>query len=155
MRILLIALFTLLAAPAFAQGWDHYDNDRFGYGVDIPPGFSSQRESDNGDGATFAGGRNPSYLTVWGGNLTGSFEDEVSQRMAWSEAEAWNTTYQAVTPRWASWSAIKGFRILYQRMVLLCDGTSYAAFRMEYSVTDVSEMDPVVERLVRSLRGNC
>ncbi|KRA56037.1 hypothetical protein [Devosia sp. Root635] len=155
MRILLALLLTLFAVPAFAQGWEHYDNGRFGYGVDIPPGFAGQGESDNGDGATFAAGGNPTYLTVWGGGLMGSFEDEVAQRMRWSEAEAWNTTYQATTPRWASWSAIKGFRILYQRMVLLCDGTSYAAFRMDYSVTDASDMAPVVERLVRSLRGNC
>ena len=155
MRSLLIALFALLATPAFAQGWEHYENARFGYGVDIPPGFENQNFSDNGDGATFAAGGNPTYLMVWGGNLTGGFEEEVSQRMAWGESEAWNTTYQASTPRWASWSAIKGFRILYQRMVLLCDGTSYAAFRAEYSVTDASEMDPVIERLVQSLRGNC
>ncbi|QDZ09373.1 hypothetical protein [Devosia ginsengisoli] len=155
MRIFLALIFALIAAPAFAQGWEHYENGRFGYGVDIPPGFSDQNFSDNGDGASFAAGGNPTYLTVWGGNLTDSFEDEVSQRMAWGESEAWNTTYQAVTPRWASWSAVKGSRILYQRIVLLCDGTSYAAFRMEYSVTDVSEMNPVVERLVGSLRGNC
>ena len=84
-----------------------------------------------------------------------SFEEEVAQRMGWDQDEAWNITYQATTPRWASWSAIKGFRILYQRIVLLCDGTSYAAFRLEYTVTDASAMDPVVERLVGSLRGNC
>jgi len=155
MRTLLALLFALIATPALAQGWGHYDNDRFGYGLDIPPGFSSQNFSDNGDGESFAAGGKPTYLTVWGGNLTGSFEDEVSQRMAWGESEAWNTTSQTVTPRWANWSAIKGFRMLHQRMVLLCDGTSYAAFRLEYSVTDASAMDPAVERLAQSLRGNC
>ena len=155
MRMFLALIIALIAAPAFAQGWERYENGRFGYGVDIPPDFYSQGESDNGDGVTFAAQGKPTYLTIWGGNLMHSFEGEVAQRMGWDQDEAWNITYQATTPRWASWSAIKGFRILYQRIVQLCDGTSYAAFRAEYSVTDSAEMDPVVERLVQSLRGNC
>lgn len=153
MRLFLSLIFTLLALPAFAQGWDHYENGRFGYGIDIPPGFAAAGESDNGDGQAFSADGKPIDLLVWGGNLMEGFEAEVAQRMAWDEEEAWNITYQATTPRWASWSAIKGFRILYQRLVLLCDGASYAAFRAEYSVTDSAEMNPVVEKLVQSLRG--
>lgn len=156
MRALILILFALLATtPALAQGWDHYDNGRFGYGIDIPPGFVSGGESDNGDGQAFAAQGKPTHLLVWGGHALEGFEAEVTQRMRWDGDEAWNITYQATTPRWASWSAIKGFRILYQRMVLLCDGSSYAAFRAEYSVTDSAAMDPVIERLVRSLRGEC
>jgi hypothetical protein len=154
MRILLVTILALFTAPAFAQGWDHYDNGRFGYGVDIPPGFAAAGESDNGDGQVFIADGKPIDLLVWGGNLLEGFEAEVAQRMSWDADEAWNVTYQAVTPRWASWSAIMGFRILYQRMVLLCDD-SYAAFRAEYSVTDSADMDAVIERLVQSLRGEC
>jgi len=154
MRFALTLILALFALPAFAQGWDRYDNARFDYGLDIPPDFTVQGESDNDDGRTYAARGKPTYLLVWGGHLLDGFEAEVAQRMAWDEEEAWNVTYQATTPRWASWSAIKGFRILYQRLVLLCDGTSYAAFRAEYSVTDSAEMDPVIDRLVQSLRGD-
>ena len=154
MRFILTIIFVLLAAPASAQGWDRYDNGRFGYSIDIPPGFSGQGESDNGDGQAFAAAGKPIDLLVWGGNLLEGFEAEVGQRMSWDEDEAWNITYRVTTPRWASWSALKGSRILYQRLVLLCDGTSYAAFRAEYSVTDSADMDPVIERLVGSLRGS-
>lgn len=153
MRLIFI-LFALFATPAFAQGWDQYDNGRFGYSIAIPPGFSGQGESDNGGGQAFAMDGKPIDLLVWGGQALEGFEAEIVQRMAWDQDEAWNITYQATTPRWASWSAIKGFRILYQRMVLLCDGSSYAAFRAEYSVTDSAEMDPVVEEMVQSLRGD-
>lgn len=155
MRTILLIILVLFATPAFAQGWDSYDNGRFGYSIDIPPGFSGQGESENGDGQAFAMAGKPIDLMVWGGHALEGFDAEIVQRMAWDAEEAWNITYQATTPRWASWSAIKGFRILYQRMVLLCDGSSYAAFRAEYSVTDSAAMDPVIERLVRSLRGNC
>ena len=92
---------------------------------------------------------------MWSGNLLGDLEAEVARRMEGDADEAWNISYQAVTPRWASWSAVKGARIAYQRMLLLCNGTSYGAFRIEYSVTDSTEMDPVIERMVASLRGNC
>jgi hypothetical protein len=155
MRIILTLIFALLALPAFAQSWDRYDNARFGYGVDIPPGFSIQGESDNGDGVTYAAAGRPTYLVIWGGHLSSDFETETAQRMAWDADEAWNVTYQATTPRWASWSAIKGSRILYQHMVQLCDATSYAAFRAEYSVTDTAVMDGAIERMVGSLGGNC
>lgn len=155
MRLILALFLALLASPASVQAWDQYSNSRYGYSVDVPPGFSGRGESDNGDGQAFVADGRPIDLQVWGGTLLGGFEGEVAQRMALDEGEAWNITYQATTPRWASWSAIKGSRILYQRMVVLCEGTGYAAFRTEYSVTDSAEMDPVVERLVQSLRGTC
>jgi len=155
MRAVALILFALLTTPALAQGWQTYGNARFGYLIDIPPAFSGLGESDNGDGQAFAADGKPIDLLVWGGYTLEGFDAETAQRMRWDEDEAWNITYQATTPGWASWSAIKGSRILYQRMVLLCDGSSYAAFRAEYSVTDSADMDPVIERLVRSLRGSC
>lgn len=155
MRIVLVVLFALVALPALAQGWDRYDNARFGYGIDIPPGFIGDGEAGNGDGQIFQAAGKPSVLMVWGGNMLGDFEAEIAERMAGDARDAWNVTYQAITPRWASWSALKGFRILYQRMILLCNGKSYAAFRAEYSVTDSADMEPVIDRLVQSLRGDC
>jgi hypothetical protein len=155
MRIVLTLLLALLATPAFAQSWEVYENSRFGYSLDIPPGFQAQSESDNGDGLTFAAEGKAAYLLVWGGNLLGDFEAEVSRRIEGEADEAWNVSYQAVTPQWASWSAVKGSRMVYQRMTLLCDGTSYGAFRAEYSVTDSTEMDGLIEQMVTSLRGNC
>lgn len=153
MRFALLALLTLLATPAFAQGWDHYDNSRYGYGVDIPPGYVGGGESDNGDGQVFGREASAQTLIVWGGLLVEEFETEVGQRMAWTTEEGWNIAYQATTPRWASYSAVQGSRILYQRMILLCDGGSYAAFRAEYSTRDAGDMDAVIEKLAQSLRG--
>jgi hypothetical protein len=154
MRILALILLTLFATPALAKGWDHYDNARFGYGVDVPAGFEWGGESQNGDGQSFYRPRGAQGLLVWGGNMQGDFESEVTTAMDYAVAEnGWNISYQAVTPRWASFSGVKGQRILYQRMVLLCDGTSYAAFRAEYSAADLTDMNPVVEHMVQSLRS--
>ncbi|MCS6759714.1 MAG: hypothetical protein MO852_12770 [Candidatus Devosia euplotis] len=81
------------------------------------------------------------------------FEGEAATRMADDVAEGWNHNYQAVTPRRASWSAIAGGQILYQRMILLCDGQSYAAFRAEYGKRNQAETDSIVDKLVASLHG--
>lgn len=153
MRILLTLLFALCTLPAFAQGWGHYENARFGYGIDIPPGFSGNGESDNGDGQGFTGPGQS--LLVWGGHMMSEdFEAEVASAIGFAEGDAWNITGQTVTPHWASFSAIKGFRILHQRMILLCDGTSYAAFQADYVVTESADMRPVIERLEASFRAS-
>jgi len=153
MRNVLVTLFALLTLPVFAQGWDQYDNARFGYSIAVPADFVGQGESENGDGQHFALPGRAIALSVWGGWLN-HFDSEVADRMGQDAAAGWNQTYQAVTPRWASWSASAGGQILYQRMILLCDGQSYAAFRAEYGVRDRAEMDPVIEQLVASLRGS-
>ena len=157
MRALVLILIALFTAPAFAQGWLHYDNARFGFGIDIPPGFAGQGESDNGDGQTFAIAGKPIELLVWGGHLMEpDFESEVAAAMGYTQEAGWNLTYQASTPRWASFSGTQSGRILYQRLILLCDGQTYAAFRAEYSTRDRTEMDPAVDQMVASLKaGAC
>jgi hypothetical protein len=52
----LFLLFFALPAAAFAQGWEPYVNARFGFAVDVPPGFTLVQEADNGDGRTYANG---------------------------------------------------------------------------------------------------
>ncbi len=153
MRILICFLAIMLAAPAFATDWGQYDNARFGYSVDVPPGFEWGKQADNGDGRTFRSGA--TKLLVWGGNITeDSFEGEVASARGFAESDGWGISYEATTPSWASFSGAQGKRILYQRMIALCDG-AYAAFRLEYSAVDLGQMEPVVERLVQSLKGGC
>tara|TARA_R110002020_G_scaffold418599_1_gene627808 strand:- start:329 stop:796 length:468 start_codon:yes stop_codon:yes gene_type:complete len=153
MRFIFLIALAFLISPAFAHGGEQYSNARFGYSIDVPAGFVSQGESDNGDGQRFVLPGRAIELEVWGG-WTRDFDSEVANRMAQDSAAGWNQTYQAITPRWASWSATAGGQIVYQRMIALCDGQSFAAFRAEYGTRDRVEMDPVVERLVASLRGS-
>ncbi|UJW85208.1 hypothetical protein [Devosia sp. SL43] len=158
MRTLFLALFALLTTPALAQDWGSYANPRFGFSIDIPEGFVGQGEPANGDGQHFAVPGKAIALSVWGGHsgiVTPDFESDVAWRMEQDIEAGWNITYQATTPRWASWSGLSGGQVVYQRMILLCDGASYAAFRAEYGQRDRIEMDAIVERLVQSLKGDC
>lgn len=153
MRALICLLTIVLAIPVLANDWGQYDNARFGYTVDVPPGFEWGKEADNGDGRAFRSGA--TKFLVWGGNITeDNFESAVAAAKGFAEADGWGISYEATTPRWASFSGAQGKRILYQRMIALCDD-AYAAFRLEYSAVDLGAMEPVVEHLVRSLKGGC
>lgn len=154
MRIVLL-LLTLLATPAFAQDWGHYANPRFGFSIDIPPGFELASQADNGDGATFYNASGAMDLAVWGANLLEDFDAEAQQAQAFATEEGYNLTYQATTSQWTSFSGTAGGKIIYQRMELLCDGQSWAAFRLTYGKRDIEAMNSVVERLMQSLEGDC
>ncbi len=120
----------------------------------MPPRFVGQGESDNGDGQLYYNLGSEQGLAVWGGHLLDSFEQEVADRLAHASAEDWGISYQASTPHWASFSGQRDHRIFYQRMIALCDGASYAAFRLEHNIADLAQMQVVVEGQLRSLSGN-
>ena len=153
MRALILFMLIALAAPALAADWEPYGNARFGYTIEVPPGFEWGKEADSGDGRSFRDGA--TRLLVWGGNITeDSFESAVAAAKAFAVADGWGITYEAVTPSWASYSGTRDQRVLYQRMIALCD-MQYAAFRLEYSAVDIGKLEPVVERLVQTLQGGC
>lgn len=150
MRLAALVLAILLAAPALAQGWGHYANARFGYGIDVPPGFVGHGESDNGDGQGFSRIEAEQTLLVWGGMLPGSFEAAFAERLASEQGDGWSVTEQVQVPQWAWFAAQRDHRLVYQRLIPLCDGASYAAFRIEHSIRDLNQVVPVLEGLARS-----
>ncbi|WDR02470.1 hypothetical protein PSQ19_18015 [Devosia algicola] len=151
MRAIFVIAMLICVTPAMATAWGHYSNLRFGYGIDIPPDFVGSGESDNGDGQRFERPVRAQSLVVWGGNALEGFEDETAERMEYLTDDGWNITYQATTPTWASFSAVSGQRVLYQRLIALCGGSQYGAFQLKYSMPDIATMNAVVERLVTSL----
>jgi len=153
MRIVLALILSLALFPAFAADWGHYVNERFGIEADVPPGFAAGARPANGDGLGFS--TPTAKLSIYGSLIVeGDFESVVAQLIKWDQDDGWNITYQATTPGWASWSGKKGSRILYVRAIRMCGGQMYGAFDLEYSEADLKAFDPVVERLVRSLKDS-
>lgn len=153
MRFVLLAIVLLFATPVLSDDIRSYENGRFGYSVDVPASFVVVRDSDNGDGRTYRDGA--TKLAIWGGNIVeDSFESAAYAASGFAADDGWVITYEAVTPSWASFSGTLGQRVLYQRMIALCDG-QYAAFRLEYSAAAMAKLDPMVNGLVRSLKGDC
>jgi hypothetical protein len=158
MRILLALGLAacVLIVPAFARelGWGRYDNARFGYVAGIPPGFSGYGESDNGDGQIFDDSAKGQVLSFWGSRLAEeSFEEAVKARVGYTERDGWNIAAQTVTPRWANFSGVLGQRMFNARMILLCDGQSYAVMTVQYSVIHAGVMQDRLPQLEDMFRA--
>ncbi|PXA97438.1 hypothetical protein DMC47_14045 [Nostoc sp. 3335mG] len=148
----------IMALPALAQsGWGYYANGRFGYELDIPPGFEGQGESENGDGQIFLLEGRVGKLSAWAGYFVTEpdFESEANARFAEDTASGWSVTAQSATASWATWQAAKSGRVLVQHMIQLCDGAGYAAIRLEYAQTDRARLDELVEPLIASFKPVC
>jgi hypothetical protein len=153
-QIAALILF-LCTAPAFAADWSRFENSRFGYSVEVPPGFRpSGAAPENADGAAFASEDGTQSLTVWGGNvIEEGFESSVQAAIGFARDERWTISYGRVTPSWASYSGWRNGIVLYARTIALCGGTQYASFHYEYPERDIATLETVVDRLVRSLKA--
>ncbi len=150
MRYVIAIVLLLTTVPALAQFWTHYANERFGYELDIPPGFSSYSEAADGSAQHFFMAGERQELKVWGDRLITGLEDFAASLIVENTANGWNTTSQAATPQWASLSGVQPKRSFFQRMIVLCDGESYAAFRFEFDTADLNATEPVLQGLTRS-----
>ncbi len=150
----IVAGFVLLVASAAqASAWQRYDNDRYGYRVDIPPGFSDVVEADNGDGGMSQSEDKLSQLAIWGANVTeSSLAEEFRMRIESAKEQGWNISYRRETRTWASWSGSVDGRIFYARAIALCDGQA-AYFLIEYPKARKKPFDPVIVRMVKSLKN--
>ncbi|TPI29155.1 hypothetical protein FJW08_18915 [Mesorhizobium sp. B3-2-1] len=138
-------------SPLGAQGWQAFGIRHFGFVFDVPPGFVLTQHSDQG--AAFEG-KNKAFLAVWGAQLGNpSFRTEIEHRMAVNEKDGWKLTYKRVTPQWASYSGLKDGQVLYVRAIKVC-GDRAALFTVSYSRDEKIPYDPIVIRMVRSLRAD-
>lgn len=155
-RALLVLTFASLCAAAYAAAWGHYANVRFGYSVDVPPGFSSIEEADNGDGGMSHSQDKLSQFAVWGAYGEGGLAQTFADRLKAAEADGWKITYKRETKNWASWSGWQQSRIFYARAITLCPDSA-AFFLIEYPRARKASFDPLVGRLVKSLKkiGSC
>lgn len=140
-------------ATVSAAGWTTYVNARFGYAIDIPPGFSAVQEAENSDGGVSQSVDGGAELKVWGAYLSdGDFTSDVAARIRSDTGEGWTISYDRRTAGHASWSGTKGSQILYMRAVKGCDGSA-AYFQLIYARSEMKAYDAIVTRLVKSLRA--
>jgi len=160
MRSAIVALLVAAAMVAFssgatADGWDRYDNPRFAYAIDIPPGFSDVSEAENGDGGASTSADGRAELKAWGAYLAGrDFRSDVADRVQSDSSEGWDISYDRRTATNASWSGSKDGRVFYARAMMGCDDAAIY-FRLEYDRSQLKTYDPIIRRLVKSLHGTC
>ncbi|PST26443.1 hypothetical protein C7U60_05355 [Mesorhizobium plurifarium] len=146
-------LLAVSASPAATDDdWHPYANPRFGYTVDIPPGFAMGPEADNGDGARFHAEDNGATLMVFGTHpLDGDFETDVAERIGYEKQDDWRIIFSRVTPAWASFSGARESDVFYTRAIALCDGSA-AYFRLQYRKSKLTSFDGVISRMASALR---
>ena len=141
----------LFSAPALPQEWQRFGIERFGFIFDVPPDFTLAKRSDDGDGATFQG-KDGAFLAVWGVNLgKNDFRPAIESQIEQDEKEGWNFSYRRLTPNWASYSGVRDGQIRYVRAITVCEDRA-AVFLIDYKRDDKVPYDPVVVRMVRSLK---
>ncbi len=153
MKHFLAATIALLLMPAhaLAQEWQPFGVERFGFIFDVPPDFVLAQRSEIGDGATFEG-PDGALLAVWGVDLGGrNFRTGITNQMKEDESEGLEITYRRLTDDWASYSGINGGLIRYARAIAVCGGRA-AVFVIDYKRGDKIPYDPIVTRMVRSLK---
>jgi len=165
-RIPIIFLASILSvSQANAQEWQLFDMKRFGFVFDVPPDFqltdsygfdvppdTDQYGDDGTDGAVFLAS-DGAILTVWGISLEDrDFLTQVREQIRQTEEHGWKITYKRLTPNWVSYSGIKDDQIRYVRATAVCDDRA-AFFLVDYGRDKKVLYDPVVVRMVRSLRS--
>src|SRR5262245_61058445 len=101
----IVALLAFAGAGFSADDWIRYLNPRYGYGIDLPPGFSAIHQADNGDGGTSRSADGKSQLSVWGANLLlDTLSSDAQSRVKSAIEDGWEISYKKVTKDWASWS---------------------------------------------------
>ncbi len=151
---LTLAALTLQLTPAVAQDWTPFGIKKFGFVVDVPPGFAYVRSlrEDRQEGAAF---QNPDgdAIVVWGIALpVRDFRDNVENLIAQQqEDEGLEVTYKRITPKWAAYSGFKDGLIRYVKAITVCDDR-VAFFLIDYDRDAKRDYDPVVTQMEKSLK---
>ncbi len=142
----------VLTVQAASQEWGQFGFRKLGFAFDVPPGFVLKQTAANDNGATFEA-EDGASLAVWGDSLSiRNLKSTVQAQLDADEAEGWDVTYRRLTPTWASYSGIKVDRIRYVRAIAVCNDR-VGIFQLEYDVEDKVPYDPIVVRMVRSLKA--
>jgi len=155
MRFVLGVLLLLVSiAGASAADWTQYRNARFGFVVDVPPGFSGGALTDKTEGQTFTSADGTTRLTFDGGSVQpGSFNTQWKMTQAVYAEDGWALTYEPVAPNWTVFTGERNRRDLYVKMLPLCGGTKqFAMFAVEYPKDDAAALAPTLERMAASFK---
>ncbi len=152
-RYVAILAALISASPAAAADFKKYENGRYGYVVDVPGDFKTTLVPENGDGIGLQSLDGKTKLSIWGNYFTeGGFFQESALRKKFGIDDGWHFTYEKRGASWASFSGVKGDRIIYMRQIVLCDG-AMGNFTLEYPAAQQKRYGPVIDRLAKTLRA--
>jgi serine/threonine-protein kinase len=147
----LAALLLAVAAPAVAQEWRSFTNDRFGTTADVPAAWRENPPPANGDGLSFTSPDGTATVAVYGG-----FQafDTLAESVAILEAplDGETITYRHTDRKAVVVSGLRGDTIFYRRSVLSCGDKIWNGVSIEYPAADKAKYDALVTHIARSLK---
>jgi hypothetical protein len=152
--VLTLAALALQLTQAVAQDWTPFGIKRFGFIVDVPPGFVYTRSlrENHQEGAAFQNADGDA-IVVWGIALPiRDFPKNVEALIAQQqEDEGLGVTYKRITPKWAAYSGFKDRLIRYVKAITICEDRA-AFFLIDYDRHAKRNYDPVVAQMEKSLK---
>jgi hypothetical protein len=143
---------SVLAAPAKADQWLTYHNDRYGTTIDYPDQFKPEPPPDADDGRRFKDAQGVEFAVYAAYNALdfnlAKYQDDTLKNLHADQV----VTYQAHGDNWFVISGTKGDNIFYERHVLSHGRQMTEAFSITYPVAAKLNYDPLVARMAKSLR---
>jgi serine/threonine-protein kinase len=143
---------SVFVAPAKADKWLTYRNDRYGTTIDYPDQFKPEPPPDADDGRKFKDVQGAEFAVSASYNALdfdlAKYQDFVLKNLDPGEI----VTYQAHGGNWFVVSGTKGDSIFYERHLLSHGGQMTEAFSITYPAAAKLSYDPLVARMAKSLR---
>ncbi|WP_337267613.1 hypothetical protein [Oryzifoliimicrobium ureilyticus] len=157
LRFAFLLLVSSVVPAAAAPAFKHYQNERFGFSVDIPADYKIVVDPANGDGLALASPDGSANLTVSAGHIfvtdeAQTFPQEVASSHEFWTKKGWKITYKKLGASWANYSGRKGDRILYARVIAYC-GDLEGTFELDYPAAQQKRYEPIIARLNRTLKA--
>ena len=128
----------------------HYENGRFGYGVDVPEGFAPQPEAENGDGRVFISRSPQGEIAVWA--QYNALEQTLAEAADFAAGER-VIAYRRLNGKqnWfvLSWLDDEG-KVVYLRQQL--SGDTIYALRFTYPQSEQKAFDTIIANTVTSFK---
>jgi hypothetical protein len=148
------------------ENWYRYVNTRYRFEVDIPATGFVYEVSQDGDGMTLTSADGEKNVAVYGYqdvNLRETSSDPVAAFAAYAEAQidamrlgGVNITHEKLEPLWFELSTTDRVYLYYQKGLLSPDCPTFTNnLWIKYPNSDAKEFDIIVQRMSKSLVGNC
>jgi hypothetical protein len=143
----------VIIAPAAADKWLTYHNDRYGTTIDYPDVFKPKPPPANDDGRAFRSADGADFSVSASYNAldfnVAAYHDFILKNLPAGDV----VTYQASGANWFVVSGTNGAGIFYERHMLSHGGEMTEDFVMSYPATLKQIYDPIVARMAQSFRS--
>ena len=152
----MLSLALLQSGAAAADDWERYTNERFGTSAEFPAHMlSAEAPPANGSGQSYASADGLVRISIFGSFLVlvDDFGAYRQDRLNLAKDGGVEVTYTAGGSDWFVYSGLKDGDIVYFKAIPACGGEAVSHVVLTYPQTQKESMDPVVERVSKSLRS--